>query len=493
MNMNTFSLPGAAKRWRLLGLLTLLFAASLVAAGDARSDYYNCAAGLVNTGTADDQANGSACSYWLLPSFPLGGSSRPDLNGTSVPGLDVLPVWRTTRGAGVTVAVVDTGVDGNSEDLRPNLVAGWNFYDGNADTRDAVGHGTVIASIIAAPANNGGYVGIAPEAHILPVKIMGEGEFSNAAAVAGIRYAITHGARVVNASFGALNEPIPGMDAALRAARQADVLVVIAAGNSGVDLDSGRNTESPNGYGLSNALTVANFSNHGHLNSDSNFGARHVQIAGIGETLWGDYPDYFGGGYLGGTSAAAATASGVAALLFSAYPTATAEQVRAAIITGANHNVPSLVGKVEANGLLSASGALAAIAHPIPSSVLPLTGGSAPILVTAPRLARANKAGLFAAYSGRFRVGQRLGTSVGTWRGLAGLKLRISWQRCDARHHCEDVYAANARFYGNGGNGTILGVDRGSSLVATITAVNAQGRETAVTTRSTGLILASAR
>ena len=238
----------------------------------------------MDTGTADDQANGSACSYWLLPSFPLGGSSRPDLNGTSVPGLDVLPVWRTTRGAGVTVAVVDTGVDGNSGDLRPNLVAGWNFYDGNADTRDTVGHGTLIASIIAAPANNGGYVGIAPEARILPVKIMGDGEFRNAAAVAGIRYAITHGARVINASFGGLNEPIPGMDAALRAARQADVLVVIAAGNSGVDLDSGRNTQSPNGYGLSNTLTVANFSNHGHLNSDSNFGARHVQIAGIGET-----------------------------------------------------------------------------------------------------------------------------------------------------------------------------------------------------------------
>src|SRR6476646_1060434 len=177
MVLNTLALTGAAKRWRLLALLTVLFACALVGATDARSDYYNCPAGLMDTGTSDDQANGSACSYWLLPSFPLGGSSRPDLNGTPVPGLDVLRVWRTTRGAGVTVAVVDTGVDGNSQDLRPNLVAGWNFYDGNADTRDAVGHGTLIASIIAAPANNGGYVGIAPEAHILPVKIMGDGEF----------------------------------------------------------------------------------------------------------------------------------------------------------------------------------------------------------------------------------------------------------------------------------------------------------------------------
>ena len=479
----------ATTRRRLLVLLPLLVAVALACAASARSDYYYCPAGLVQSGTSDDQANGSACSYWLLPSFPLGGTSRPDLNGTAVPGLNVFPVWSTTRGAGVTVAVVDTGVDGNSTDLRPNLVPGWNFYDGNADTRDSSGHGTLVASVIAAPANNGGYVGIAPEAHILPVKIMGAGEFSNAAAVAGILYAVKHGARVINASFGGLNQAIPGMDAALRAARKANVLVVIAAGNDGANLDSGHYTESPNGYGLSNTLTVANFSNHGNLNSDSNFGRRHVQIAGMGETLWGDYPDHFGGGYLGGTSAATATVSGVAALLFSAYPKATAREVRAAIINGANRSVPDLVGKVEANGLVSATGALAAMASPMQSGPLPVAEDVAPRIVKAPRLTRASAAGRFVPADGAFRVGRRLRTTTGTWRGAADLTFKISWQRCSRLGGCADINAANATLYGSRADGTIPTADRGSSLLARITATSADGLKTTVSTRSTGPIL----
>ena len=157
------------------------------------------------------------------------------------------------------------------------------------------------------------------------------------------------------------------MAGALAAAARANVLVVIAAGNDGVNLDDTRHyVESPNAdaYGLPNTLTVSNFSNLGYLSPDSNYGARHVQIASIGDTLWGDYPDSVNGGYVGGSSAATATVSGVAALLFSAYPFATAAQVRRAIIVGSNRDVATLQGKVEANGLLSASGALAAMANP---------------------------------------------------------------------------------------------------------------------------------
>ena len=102
---------------------------------------------------------------------------------------------------------------------------------------------------------------------------------------------------------------------------------MIAAGNDGVDLDNPRNTESPDGYGLSNTLTVANFTTRNTLAADSNYGARHVQIASLGTVLWGDYPRNATGGYLGGSSAAAAATSGVAALLFAADPAATAAQV----------------------------------------------------------------------------------------------------------------------------------------------------------------------
>jgi subtilisin family serine protease len=329
--------------------------------------WYYCAPGLVQTGSADALANGRYCAFWLLKRFPLGGDTAPALNATAVPGLDVLPVWRRTRGAGVTVAVVDTGVDRGNADLAPNLLPGRNTYDGNDDTSDGAGHGTVIASVIGAPAGNGGYVGIAPEAKVLPVKVMGgsSGEdWSDKAVVRGIEYAVAKGTKVINLSLGGLNTPIAGIEKALADAQRAGALVVIAAGNDGVDLDNPRYTESPDGYGLSNTLTVANFTTRNTLAADSNYGARHVQIASLGAVLWGDYPGSATGGYLGGSSAAAASVSGVAALLFAADPSATAAQVRRAVIVGANRDVPALQGKVEANGLLSATGALSALAHP---------------------------------------------------------------------------------------------------------------------------------
>ena len=194
----------------------------------------------------------------------------------------------------------------------------------------------------------------------------GEGgvTWSDRAVVQGVEYAVRRGARVLNLSIGGLDAPIAGLEGALTDARRAGALVVIAAGNDGADLDDGMHTEFPDGYGLPNTLTVADFTNRNALASDSNYGTRHVQIASLGTDLWGDYPGSENGGYLGGSSAAAATVSGVAALLFAAEPHASAEQVRRAIIVGANHDVPQLRGKVEANGLLSASGAITALMHP---------------------------------------------------------------------------------------------------------------------------------
>jgi subtilisin family serine protease len=230
--------------------------------------------------------------------------------------------------------------------------------------------------VIGAPAGNGGYVGIAPDAKLLPVKVMGGPsghDWSAKAVVRGIEYALARGAKVINLSLGGLNTPIAGINKALADAQRLGALVVIAAGNDGVDLDDPRYTESPDGYGLSNTLTVADFTTRNTLAADSNYGARHVQIASLGAVLWGDYPDSSTGGYLGGSSAATATVSGVAALLFAADPSATAAQVRRAIIVGANREVTSLQGKVEANGLLSASGALAALEHPDPTPPSPFS------------------------------------------------------------------------------------------------------------------------
>jgi len=286
------------------------------ASGVSDSSYwYYCPPGLVDTRSADGQANGETCAFWLLRSFPLGGNRQPHLNQTLVPGLDVLPVWQRTRGAGVTVAVIDTGVDSSNADLAPNLLEGWNFYDGNRDTTDGAGHGTVIASVIAAAAGNGGFVGIAPDAKILPIKVMGGPDgsgWSDQAVVQGIEYALQRGAKVLNLSLGGLDAPIPGIAGALADARRAGALVVIAAGNDGANLDAGAHTEFPDGYGLPNTLTVADFTNRNALADDSNYGTRHVQIASLGADLWGDYPGSANGGYLGGSSAAAAIPSRMA-------------------------------------------------------------------------------------------------------------------------------------------------------------------------------------
>jgi subtilisin family serine protease len=358
------------RRWRLLavalGAVALAVLTPLRASGGPTAAYwYYCPPGLIDTGTADAQANGELCSFWLAGSFPLGGLHEPRLNATPVPGLDVLPVWRQTQGLGVTVAVLDTGVDSSSADLAPNLVAGWNALDRGTDTSDPTGHGTLVASIIGAAAGNGGYVGIAPDAKILPIKVLGGPSaetWSDAAFDRAVEYALERGSRVINLSIGGLNAPIAGAAKALAEARRAGALVVIAAGDDAVNLDAPGNTEYPDGYGLPNTLTVADFTTRGSLADDANYGVRHVQIGSLGSDLWGDYPDNPTGGYLSGSSAAAATVSGVAALLFAADPRATAAQVRRAIIVGANHDVVSLRGRVEANGLLSASGALAALA-----------------------------------------------------------------------------------------------------------------------------------
>lgn len=336
----------------------LLTAGTIDAAPPA---FYTCPAGLVATGSDDSLANGSNCAFWLLDRVPIGDG------GTSLPGLGVLPVWKQTQGQGVTVAVLDTGVDPAAVDLQPNLLPGRNLLDGGSDSSDENGHGTLVASLIAAAAGNGGYVGIAPRAKLLPVKIIGGpggSRLSDRAAVAGIRYALAHGARVINCSFGSFGAAIPGMHAALAAAAKADVVVVIAAGNEHASLDRPGTIYAPDGDGLANTLTVANLAVwSGELATDSNWGVRDVQVASFGDYLYGDLPGNSTGGYLGGSSAAAATVSGVAALLLAAYPQATASQVVQAIRNGSTR-LSALQGKVGSGGLVSASGALAyLVAH----------------------------------------------------------------------------------------------------------------------------------
>ena len=157
---------------------------------------------------------------------------------------------RGARGAGTTVAVVDTGVDLQHPDLSSKLVAGHDFVASNGDCppgpQDENGHGTHVAGIAAAVTNNGiGVAGVAPDAQIMPVRVLdADGSGSSEDVAAGIRWAADHGAEVINLSLGEL--PIVGQleplnqeieDAVTHAWDQGS-LVVAAAGNESFPLCS---------------------------------------------------------------------------------------------------------------------------------------------------------------------------------------------------------------------------------------------------------------
>ncbi len=208
----------------------------------------------------------AATAAGLLATSALAAPSlaAPAATATSDPlrdqqwGLDQIhaeEAWATTTGAGAVVAVVDSGVDLNHPDLEANLVPGATFIEcdpscGNGDWRgpDGVGddldeHGTHVSGIVAAVTDNGtGVAGTAPDAKVMPIKALEEGSGSFEDIANGIRYAVDHGADVVNLSLGAL----PGTQAltltgletsvteAITYAGERGVLVVAAAGNESV-------------------------------------------------------------------------------------------------------------------------------------------------------------------------------------------------------------------------------------------------------------------
>ena len=111
--------------------------------------------------------------------------------------------WNTSVGSGVTVAILDSGIDPTHPDLIGQLVPGWNFYDNNSNTADVYGHGTLVAGVVAALGNNAiGVAGIAWGAKLMPVRVTDTSGIGTLSAFAnGLTYAADHGARVANLSF----------------------------------------------------------------------------------------------------------------------------------------------------------------------------------------------------------------------------------------------------------------------------------------------------
>ncbi len=200
----------------------------------------------------------AACAVGLVAAAGPAGAATDDPLRKDLWGLDQVhaeQAWPTSTGDGAVVAVVDTGVDLGHPDLQGRLVPGADFVcgeqtgscgDGNWKGRDDKGqesdsHGTHVSGTIAAAADNGiGVAGVAPDAKIMPIKVLEDGSGTSEDIAEGIRYAADNGADVVNLSLGGLPGTqlltILGQDTAMKDAiqyaRDKGTLTVAAAGNT---------------------------------------------------------------------------------------------------------------------------------------------------------------------------------------------------------------------------------------------------------------------
>jgi subtilisin family serine protease len=295
--------------------------------------------------------------------------------------LDLPGAWELSKGAGVTVAVLDSGARLDHPDLAPNIWVNFDEVPGNGvdddnngyvddvhgvdlsstapgqDLSDGHGHGTHVAGIIAAALNARGVVGAAPQAKLMIVKVLGnDGGGSTGSIAEGIRYAAANGARIINMS---LTSPFNDarVAAAVQAAAAANVLVVASAGNDGVDID--KQPTYPAALPASNLLAVASTDpQDGRAISDfSNYGRLAVQLAAPGAAILstsnsGEYEEK------SGTSMAAPMVAGVAALVAGANPQISAVDLRAALMqNAARSDLPIAAGYVDAlHTVLAATG-----------------------------------------------------------------------------------------------------------------------------------------
>ena len=259
---------------------------------------------------------------------PQPGIAAPASEPWAQQALRFSAVWNRSRGSGVTVAIVDSGVDANPQFggrviPGPDLVAGTK--PGIPPGADCVGHGTAVASIIAAaPVPGVSFTGVAPAARILSVKISGTDTFPTSVAPQGIMDAVQFGADVINLSL-ATPDDVPALRNAVEYALSHNVVVVAAAGN---DLpQGGTGPFYPAAY--PGVLAVGAVGPGGALAA---FSDRHTPVAvtAPGVNVTSAYPGTFPDAYApvqNGTSFAAAFVSGVVALVRSAHPGLSAAQV----------------------------------------------------------------------------------------------------------------------------------------------------------------------
>lgn len=308
--------------------------------------------GLVNAGLAVSKAAGVS-PYTDAPN--LGGNNW---------GADMIKAptaWNNGyTGQGTIVAVLDTGVDYNHQDLKNNIwsntkeiagngkdddgngyvddVYGWNLVDNNNNVLDNNDHGTHVAGTIAAENNGIGVTGIAYNSKIMPVKVLdanGSGSYSNIAK--GIYYAVDNGANIINLSLGG-NSSNNTLKSAIEYASSKNVIVVMAAGNNGDPMPS-----YPARYAYNSGIAVGAVDQNNNLADFSNrSGSQEITyVTAPGVNIYSTIPNNQYASY-NGTSMAAPHIAGVIALMLSANHNLTESQILQIITsTSANSTNPT--------------------------------------------------------------------------------------------------------------------------------------------------------
>ena len=290
--------------------------------------------------------------------------------------------WDISTSSSITVAVLDTGIDYRHEDLKQNMwineaelngepnkdddgngykddTYGYDFVNEDSDPMDdGDNHGVHVAATIGAMSNNNiGVTGVCWSVKMMALKFM---DFFNgpiSAEIEGIEYAIQHGSKIINMSFGGPAFSQAEKDAIKKAAQQS-VICVIAAGNDGTNNDE--TPSYPANYELDNIVTVGASDSNDALASFSNYGAKSVDLLAPGAGIWSTV---ISDGYESkdGTSMAAPYVSGCLALLWSRFPHLSYRQIigkllrnvdkipasRAVVATGGRLNLYKAISDVE--------------------------------------------------------------------------------------------------------------------------------------------------
>lgn len=273
--------------------------------------------------------------------LPARGLPAPPRNAWWYAELDLPHAWQVSQGAGVTVAVLDSGVKAGVGDLRGQVLPGKDFTrqpgpattDRGTPADPLFGHGTDMAATIAGTGRGGGLIGVAPKAKILPVRVYA-GSFADIPVAAGIRWAVDHGADIINMSFGGHGACQPGEQRAVDYAVRHGVVLVAASGNDPEPIG-----EPAACIGVLAVGALAD-SPHFHAWSQEGYGPQ-LDFVAPGQHLVAELLD----GHLStptanGTSQAAALVSGVFALLRAAFPHASARD----LVTRALYSVHNGLG-----------------------------------------------------------------------------------------------------------------------------------------------------